>query len=56
MSSVLINIVITAIVGVVVELFKSKIKTFGEVIRRKPYETTVIIGLLIIIGLLVPIR
>lgn len=55
MRNILISIVVTVIVGVGIELFKPKIQVFSEIISRKPFESTVITGILIIIGLLVTI-
>lgn len=53
MSILFMGVLATVLGWVVNKVFEPILEPLSEVIRRKPFETTVIVGLVTIIGLLV---
>lgn len=53
MSVLFIGILATVLGWVATKVFEPILAPLSEVIRRKPFETTVIMGLVAIIGLLI---
>lgn len=53
MSILFMGILATVLGWIVTQVFKPILTPLSEVIRRMPFETTVIMGLIAIIGLLI---
>jgi len=53
MSVLFMGILATIMGAVILQVFEPILTPLSEVIRKKPFETTVIVGLVAIIGLLV---